>query len=283
MDERRSDYPYNPQVPQYPHPAMGMQQTGYPYAQPRNMAPLIDQDAQVLTQDGFKPLTKEEREEAARIAAEAGFSFEGYQVVRREFFSHKFDPTLTIKGNSIIFNNACISKLDSVVYVQVLVNPTTEKLVIRPCDEGARDAVRWCVARDEKRKSRQITCGLFTAKLYEMMGWEALYRYKLQGTRINYKGEQLYVFDLTSTEIFLPAVKDPDNPKARAKRGTAVYPADWRDSFGIPVQEHAASMQVDLMEGFSFADMGTQPSDESETEQLPMEIVDKETGEVIKV
>ena len=290
MDERRSDYPYNPQVPpQYPHPAMGMQQAGYPYAQPRNMAPLIDQDAQVLTQDGFKPLTKEEREEAARIAAEAGFSFDGYQVVRREFFSHKFDPTLTIKGNSIIFNNACISKLDSVVYVQVLVNPTTEKLVIRPCDEGARDAVRWCVARDEKRKSRQITCGLFTAKLYEMMGWEALYRYKLQGTRINYKGEQLYVFDLTSTEIFLPAVKDPDNPKARAKRSTAVYPATWRDSFGIPVQEHAASMQVDLMEGFSFADMGTQLSDESEAkqsdqpEQLPMEIVDKETGEVIKV
>ena len=290
MDERRSDYPYNPQVPpQYPHPAMGMQQTGYPYGQPKNMASLIDQDAQVLTQDGFKPLTTEEREEAARIAAEAGFSFEGYQVVRREFFSHKFDPTLTIKGNSIIFNNACISKLDSVVYVQVLVNPTTEKLVIRPCDEGARDAVRWCVARDEKRKSRQITCGLFTAKLYEMMGWEALYRYKLQGTRINYKGEQLYVFDLTSTEIFLPAVKDPDNPKARAKRGTAVYPADWRDSFGIPVQEHAASMQVDLMEGFSFADMGTQLSDESEAkqsdqpEQLPMEIVDKETGEVIKV
>lgn len=68
-----------------------------------------------------------------------------------------------------------------------------------------------------------------------MMGWEALYRYKLQGTRINYRGEQLYVFDLTSTEIFLPAIKDPDNPKARAKRSAAMYPADWRDSFGIPV------------------------------------------------
>ena len=247
------------------------------------------QDAQVLTQDGFKPLTKEEREEAARIAEEASFSFEGYQVVRREFFSHKFDPTLTIKGNSIIFNNACISKLDSVIYVQVLVNPMTEKLVIRPCEEGARDAIRWCIARDEKRKSRQISCGLFTAKLYEMMGWEALYRYKLQGTRINYKGEQLYVFDLTSTEIFLPAVKDPDDPKARSRRSTAVYPADWRESFGVPVREHDSSMQVDLMEGFSFADMGSGPSGEPEAEkpdqpeQLPMEIIDGDTGEVVKV
>ena len=40
-----------------------------------------------------------------RIAEEAEFSFDGYQVVRREFFSHKFDPTMTIKGNSITFNN----------------------------------------------------------------------------------------------------------------------------------------------------------------------------------
>ena len=273
MDERRQDYPYAQagltpyQRPAQPRPA------GYPQLYSAENAL---QDAQVLTQGGFKPLSKEEREEAARIALEAGFSFDGYQVVRREFFSHKFDPTLTIKGNSIIFNNACISKLEQVVYVQVLVNPTTEKLVIRPCEEGARDAIRWCIAKDDKRKSRQITCGLFTAKLYEMMGWEALYRYKLQGTRISYQGEQLFVFDLTSTEIFLPAVKDPDNPEARAKSRAAVYPADWRDSFGVPVMEHSASMQVDLMSGYDFAEVG-------KPEQMPMEMIDQETGEVIKV
>ena len=234
----------------------------------------------MLTQGGFKPLSKEEREEAQRIALEAGFSFDGYQVVRREFFSHKFDPTLTIKGNSIIFNNACISKMEQVVYVQVLVNPATEKLVIRPCEEGARDAIRWCVAKDDKRKSRQITCGLFTAKLYEMMGWEALYRYKLQGAKIDYQGEQLYVFDLTSTEIFLPSVKDPENPDAKAKRGATVFPKDWRDSFGIPVLEHAASTQVNLLEGYSFADVGAKPE---APKQVPMEMIDQETGEVMKV
>ena len=275
MDENRYDLMYRDGY------------AGQPMAQRQpaalDMAAMMAKDTQVLTNDGFKPLSKEEREEAARIAAEAGFSFDGYQVVRREFFSHKYDPTLTIKGNSIIFNNACISKLDSVVYVQVLVNPTTAKLVIRPCDEGARDAVRWCVARDEKRKSRQITCGLFTAKLYEMMGWEALYRYKLQGTRINYKGEQLYVFDLTSTEIFLPAVKETDNPGSKPKRSTAVYPADWRDSFGLPVREHADSTQVDLMEGFNFAEMGGKTTGGAGTDEQVTEVIDKETGDVIRV
>ena len=52
---------------------------------------MSDLNTQVLTSDGFKPLSKEERDKAARIAAESGFSFDGYQVVRREFFSHKFD------------------------------------------------------------------------------------------------------------------------------------------------------------------------------------------------
>ncbi len=237
------DYPYSP-LPR---------QAVYPVPAPWPPTSVLSPDAQVLTQTGFKPLSSEERAEAQRIALEAGFSFDGYQVVRREFFSHKYDPTLTIKGNSITFNNACITKLERAVYVQVLVNPTAEKLVIRPCEEGARDAIRWCIAKDDKRKSREITCGLFTAKLYEMMGWEAIYRYKLQGTRISYRGEQLYVFDLTSTEVYLPAVRDPENPKAKARRATVMYPADWRDSFGIPVEQHTASTQVDLMEGYQFA------------------------------
>ena len=286
MDEQRTDYPYITQASkQYPRPAQGSLPGAYPapsqrgYTQPYGQQPMLGQDAQVLTQGGFKPLSKEEREEAQRIAVEAGFSFDGYQVVRREFFSHKYDPTLTIKGNSIIFNNACISRLEQVVYVQVLVNPSAEKLVIRPCAEGARDAIRWCIAKDDKRKSRQITCGLFTAKLYEMMGWEQLYRYKLQGTRITYQGEHLYVFDLTSTEIFLPAVKDPENPSARAKRSAAVYPSDWRDSFGLPVVQHEASMQVNLLEGYSFADVAPKP----DAEQVPMEMVNQETGEVTRI
>ena len=53
-------------------------------------------------------LSREEQLEAKRLAEEANFSFEGYQVVRREFISHRFDPAMTIRGNSITFNNSCI-------------------------------------------------------------------------------------------------------------------------------------------------------------------------------
>lgn len=141
--------------------------------------------------------------------------------------SHRFDPAMTIRGNSITFNNSCISKLEDATYIQFLINPTERKLAIRPCDEGARDAVRWCVVKGDKRKSREITCRPFTTKLYDLMGWESIYRYKLQGMRINYQGESLYLFDLSA--------KGPSCPRAvtrRPARSSGLnrsYPANgWR-------------------------------------------------------
>ena len=289
MDDNKYGYPYGGSP--YPPRNAGGYPTQYPQ-QPRQAYPPMPQGqmpgqamdkmlegTQILTGEGFKPLSKQEREEAARIAAEAGFSFDGYQVVRREFFSHKFDPTLTIRSNGIIFNNACISKLDEVVYVQVLINPDTGKLVVRPCDEGARDAVRWCIARDDKRKSRQISCSMFTAKLYDLMGWETLYRYKMQGTRISYQGEQLYVFDLTSTEVFIPATQDSESDGKPKKKAAVRFLENWRDSFGLPVPDHTASVQVNLDEGYGTMDVMQGES----AEQMPMEMIDQETGEVTKV
>ena len=102
-------------------------------------------------------LSREEMLEAKRLAEESNFSYAGYQVVRREYVSHSFDPAMTVRVNSITFNNACIKALENATYVQFLINPTEKKLIVRPCDTGARDAIRWCIAKDDKRKSRQIT------------------------------------------------------------------------------------------------------------------------------
>jgi hypothetical protein len=182
-------------------------------------------------------------------------------VVRREFISHRFDPAMTIRGNSITFNNSCISKLEDATYIQLLINPTQRKLAIRPCEEGARDAVRWCVVRGDKRKSREITCKPFTAKLYALMGWESVYRYKLQGMRISYQGEALYLFDLSAKESFLPQGRDPETGKLR--RPKAILPSEWAETFGMEVKEHAASTQVDLSKGYVAADVNPQ-------EELPL-------------
>ena len=230
--------PWPQQRPSFRPSPPGMPRTPFPGAQQPGLTNI----------PGMGGLTREERQEAQRLAEEANFSFVGYQVVRREFISHRFDPAMTIRGNSITFNNSCISKLEDATYIQFLINPTERKLAIRPCDEGARDAVRWCVVKGEKRKSREITCRPFTEKLYELMGWEEIYRYKLQGMRISYQGENLYLFDLGAKEAFLPQTRDPETGKIR--RSKAVLDDAWLGSFGMSVEEHTASTQVNLEEGF---------------------------------
>ena len=192
------------------------------------------------------PIGKEEVEQIQKEMKE--FSLEGFQVVRREFISHKFEPTLTIKGNSIIFNNACIKTMNNVVYIQLLINPESEQLVVKPCDRGDKDAIRWCIVKENVRKSRQITCNTFTAKLYDLMGWERLYRFKIQGFITNYSGIDVYVFNLSETERFLPQNKD-----GSLNRNAPMYPESWKDSFGLSYEEHMKSSQVDLEEGFERA------------------------------
>ena len=81
-----------------------------------------------------------------------------------------------------------------------------------------------------------------------MMGWETVYRYKLQGVGINYQGEKMYLFDLQSKEAFAPQHKDPNTGKV--VRPKAELPEEWAGSFGMSVEEHDQSTNVDLNAGY---------------------------------
>ena len=178
------------------------------------------------------------------------FSFEGYQVVRREFFAHTFEPALTIRGNSIVFNTACIRKCDNVVYIQLLVNQEKMKIVIRPCTQDDKDAIRWCIVKGEDRRTRTIKSDIFSGMLYETMGWDSTYRYKLLGTTFEFQGQTMYLFDLTATEVYMSQNKLVDeNGKVTYSR-KASYPEKWKDTFGLQVAEHAQYTKIDLFDGY---------------------------------
>ncbi len=196
------------------------------------------------------------------------FSFEGYQVVRREFFAHTFEPALTIRGNSIFFNTACIRKCESVVYVQLLINQEQKKIVIRPCGEDDKDAVRWCIVKGESRRTRTIKSDIFSSMLYDLMGWDSTYRYKLLGTTFEFQGQCHYLFDLTATEVYMNQSRTVDeNGKVNYSR-KAFYPEKWKETFGLPVTEHAQYTKIDLFDGFAtFNVAGGKKQPEQEAEQ----------------
>ena len=121
------------------------------------------------------------------------------------------------------------------------------KLAVRPCQEDEKDSFRWCSATS-KRSPRQITCRIFFAKVVSLMGWNSAYRYKLLGKLIKSDNELLFVFDLTTPEIFVRSEKE--DGKIKTSR-TPSYPEEWQNQFGVPVEEHQSSLQINMFDGYA--------------------------------
>ena len=208
------------------------------------------------------------------------FSYDGYQVVRRELFAHLREPAVVIRRDSVTFNTACIAGLEDAVYIQILVNQDNKRMVVRKCEENDKDALRWCVAKPDKRKSRKMTNKIFSAMMYEMMGWNLDCRYKILGHKITFEDETIYVFDLMETEIFLDikgkrskkdtesqfttekansieetASNSIDNERSveeiKRKNRIPFYPKEWKDSFGLPVEEHRKALEINMLDGYA--------------------------------
>ena len=209
------------------------------------------------------------------------FSYDGYQVVRRELFAHLREPAVVIRRDSVTFNTACISGLEDAVYIQILVNQDNKKMVVRKCEENDKDALRWCIAKPDKRKSRKMSNRIFSAMMYEMMGWDLDCRYKILGHKITYEDETIYVFDLQETEIYLDikgkrakksteslsgtkhtdvsddnitqSTENGDASAEEVKRKNSIpfYPKEWKDSFGLPVEEHKKALEINILDGYA--------------------------------
>lgn len=207
------------------------------------------------------------------------FSYDGYQVVRRELFAHLREPAVVIRRDSVTFNTACIAGLEDAVYIQILVNQDNKRMVVRKCEENDKDALRWCIEKPDKRKSRKMSNKLFSAMMYDMMGWNTDCRYKILGHKITHEDETMYIFDLLETEIFMDTKrKKKTNPDSLEKNEELVtaetdqtpeqnqeeiaakvarklnripfYPKDWKDSFGLSVEEHKKALETNLTDGY---------------------------------
>ena len=190
-----------------------------------------------------KPNTNPPKEQTPQgdslVAQEEVFSYDGYQVVRGEFFSHPIEPYVVLNRGTVGVSPACIRKFPDLDYVQFMINPDEKKLVIRPCPEETRESFRWAmVGADGGRRPKTISCRIFFGKVMELMGWHTDYRYKILGKLIRANGESLFVFTLENAEVF----PRKDSP-AYLGPNRALYPEDWHNQFGIP----AADLQKDAL------------------------------------
>ena len=200
------------------------------------------------------------------------FDFDGFQVVRREFFAHTYEPSVSFNNCKFYVNSTCLQKFPDADHVQVLVNKDTKILAIMPCPENARDSFAWCTVSKGKRKPKQITAKLFFAKVVALMDWNPDYRYKILGKQIHANGEYLIAFDLTATEIYQRTFPEGSKPKTSR---IPVFPAEWQNQFGLPYNEHKQSMQVNILDGYavySIKDSAPEP-EKAEDAAVPADVM----------
>lgn len=161
-------------------------------------------------------------------------------MTKAELFAHTREPAITIWDSRIKFNMACLRRFPGVTHIQILIHPEQKRLIIRPCDPDAPDSLRWARGGGEKELSnRDLLCKIFAAKVFDLMGWNPQYRYKMMGKPAVCDSEMLYLFKLTDFELFV-----------NGKKSKSYLPEDWRNYFGTPVDEHEDSYKINLADGY---------------------------------
>ena len=194
---------------------------------------------------------EERRQEIERI-----FNPDRMMVIRKELFASLRDPSVIIRDGNITFNTACIKGLEDVVFVNLMIDEEQGLLSVTACNENDKEALRWCVAKPDKRKSRRMRCPDFTNNLYRVFNWDKKCRYKVLGYQVIFEDKIYYVFDLKVTQIFNEKPKKGEEPLDESGKPVKVdnrkgyYPEDIANTFGVPMEQHKKEMEITDMDGF---------------------------------
>ena len=166
---------------------------------------------------------------------------EGFQVVNGSMFSHPFEPTVTFSPRHMTFNTTCVSRLDSTEEkdgkclitrqpcVEILFNPVERMLAVRPCASDHPNATRWATP---KGRGAYIAARAFCSILYEILGWDTDYAFRVPATLRKKDNERILFFDLDNyIGRELPGSKNPWEDEADAEVERRVETDDTKGIF----------------------------------------------------
>ena len=79
---------------------------------------------------------------------------------------------------------------------------------------------------------------------------------------------------MTATETYPRVIKEGEKPKTSR---TPVFPAEWQNQFGLPVEEHRKLLQVNIFNGYTVFGLGDEQN-ASDSVQEKMEEVSVDAG-----
>lgn len=166
-----------------------------------------------------------------------------FEIVRAQFINEVKKVGVSFTANKIIFSSACLEKISG-EYIEILVHPRKNNLIIRPTSRNNRYAFQWAKKKENAVVPKEIHASSIMPCLYGLFNWDIQFRYRICGVPIVNNSTTLILFNLDDAEMIIPK-RSPNSSDSsqsisideavksfKTNAGTLAFPASWADSFG---------------------------------------------------
>ena len=165
------------------------------------------------TQDGISALVQKMSAELKTKTAHERFGsydFSSCEVVRPQLLSPYRRLFMTADKFGLFFNKECMRRLGmeegDKELVEIAYNAVEQILLIRRSKSFDERSLRWGKCFDENKfVTRRCSCKALTQVMFETMGWNQDYKYKVMGFPVEIEGELMLGFSLEESVMIVPA------------------------------------------------------------------------------
>ena len=199
---------------------------------------------------------EEANDQTVQIEAEPGaFDLRGFEIARSEFFDTFRRPWVIFENKKMKFSSECTYKFGPKNKVELLINPITRKIAIRPTDDNNRNGIIISKLQDGKYVPKSIATAAFSDTLFSLFGWNTDYKYRTTGCFLEQDGCMVYIFDVENAEAFfksymIPRVSGTEDapstlqPLTPSGKHIRAIPKEWTESFGKQFYIHEQPLSV---------------------------------------
>ena len=177
------------------------------------------------------------------------FDYRGFEIARSELFDSNLRPCVTFSEKGIQFNTECTKRFGGRNLVEILINPLSGQIAIRPAEKENRCGVQFSKLKDKRYVPRPIPAAAFIEIIYSLFGWQSGRRYRIIGTFYEQGNELEYIFDSANSEIYFNKCILPDestqnasHPLTAVRNYVRAIPKEWAGSFGKEFYQHEQTL-----------------------------------------
>lgn len=165
------------------------------------------------------------------------FDFGKYDVARGIYTQgvKKVEMRVTPKG--IRFSVNAIAEMGNTRYIEILIHPLYQIMVVRPTTSTNPHALEWVVFAENKNRPRRVLNATTVRTIYEINEWNLTYSYTLLGLIKKQRDEKVILFFLDEPEIKIPRhlyqeITHTTLPDLKSQAPILAYPKQWGEKVG---------------------------------------------------